>query len=337
MDKNLPAKYENPVIIRQHNAITEARYEMTATEKNIICMILAQINNSDPIDKVYRIRVQDLDDLTNSQINYNHIRISTIKFIHRVYNIHTPDKIIQVSPLTVAKYEKRSGTIALKFSQEIRPYFFDLKNCFTEYDLHMILKLKSKNSKHLYEMLCQFKDTGIFKISIRQLKERLMLINLETDKEEYEKYGLFAKKVLDVAKKEIAKDTNLKFTYTTKKTGRKITHLEFNIFHLPIIKNITPSKADKVVELNTDVSKSESQSFKLKGEQLEQYLILTKELRWLHMHKNLAYTVVRSIPTHILWDHIYRIKLSVQKGEVNGNSDVINHFHGLLSKKKQIG
>jgi plasmid replication initiation protein len=242
MENNLPAKYDNQVIIRQHNDITEAKYDITAAEKNILCVLLAQINNSDPIDKIYRIRVQDLEDLTMSNLNYQQIRLSTVKLIHRVYNIKTRDQKIQVSPLSVAKYERKNGTIALKFSPEIRPYFFNLKNCFTEYELHMMLKLKSKNSKHIYEMLCQWKDTGIFRVSLRELKERLMLIDPETNQEEYQKFGLFASKVLEVAKREIQKHTNIEFTYTTKKTGRKTTHLEFHIIYNPIITSIPTKK-----------------------------------------------------------------------------------------------
>jgi hypothetical protein len=39
-------------LIRQHNAITEARYELSALEKNIVYMLLAQLKDDDPDDKI---------------------------------------------------------------------------------------------------------------------------------------------------------------------------------------------------------------------------------------------------------------------------------------------
>jgi len=44
---------KNKKILKQHNAITEARYEMSALEKNIFYMLLAELKDDDPIDKKY--------------------------------------------------------------------------------------------------------------------------------------------------------------------------------------------------------------------------------------------------------------------------------------------
>ena len=48
--------------IKQHNAIIEARYEMSALEKNIIYMLLAQLKDDDPPEKAYMLLVQLRDD-----------------------------------------------------------------------------------------------------------------------------------------------------------------------------------------------------------------------------------------------------------------------------------
>jgi hypothetical protein len=60
---------------------------------------------------------------------------------------------------------------------------------YTTLDLANALKIKEANSKRIYEMLCQFKDTGVFKISVQELKERLGLRNLETKKDIYPSLG----------------------------------------------------------------------------------------------------------------------------------------------------
>ena len=43
----------------------------------------------------------------------------------------------------------------------------------------------------MYEMLSQFKDTGVMTVSLKELKTRLGLIDLETGKERYTEFGLF--------------------------------------------------------------------------------------------------------------------------------------------------
>jgi hypothetical protein len=118
------------------------------------------------------------------------------------------------------------------------PFLYNVKSKFTTFTLSAALKLKSKHSKRMYEMLSQFKGTGIFRISVKELKERLALIDLETGKEEYAKFGLFATKVLKVAQVEINCQTDLSFTYNAKKTGRKITDLEFKIRSKEVFKEI---------------------------------------------------------------------------------------------------
>jgi hypothetical protein len=126
-------------------------------------------------------------------------------------------------------YEKGSGNILLQLSDKIRPFFFALKNNYTLFQFQTALKLKSKYSKRIYEMLSQFKKTGVFKISVQDLKERFELFDPKTGKEEYSNFNLFATKVLEVAKKEINNLTEIDVEYSTEKTGRKITHLHFKI------------------------------------------------------------------------------------------------------------
>jgi plasmid replication initiation protein len=82
-------------------------------------------------------------------------------------------------------------------------------------------------------MLSQFKNTGILRISVLDLKERLALYNPKTKEEQYEKWSAFDKYVLKIAHKEINKHTDIQFEYEAVKTGRKFTRLDFHITHTP--------------------------------------------------------------------------------------------------------
>ena len=46
---------EEKRLVVQDNAITTARYSMTALEKNIMYMVMAQLDKNDPPTRYYRI------------------------------------------------------------------------------------------------------------------------------------------------------------------------------------------------------------------------------------------------------------------------------------------
>ena len=56
-------------LVRQHNAITEARYEMSALEKNSMYMLLSLLKNEDTPGRIYKIRLIDLKRLTGTDID----------------------------------------------------------------------------------------------------------------------------------------------------------------------------------------------------------------------------------------------------------------------------
>lgn len=224
-------------LLKRSNELNKARISLTATEQDVIYMAMVQFKDDDPIDQKYSIYIPELEKLTGSRPGYSYLKEVTKKLISRVYKIPKENGFFELNILSIAKYKKRTGCIELQFSPEVRDFFFALKENYTSYQFQAALKLKSKYAKRMYEMLCQFKKTGVFNISVRELKERLGLIDLETGKEEYEKFGLFAAYVLNPSKEEINEDTDITFEYKTKKTGRKITHLRFKVYPKETRKN----------------------------------------------------------------------------------------------------
>lgn len=235
------AKLENNSLIKWSNAITESSHSMSATEQNVMYMLISQLRDDDPGDKMYSIPVIELEKMSNSQVNYSHLKEASQKLIGQVYKIRIGNELTSFAPLNYFLYRKGSGRILLQLSDGLRPFFFALKNNYTLFQFQMALKLKSKYAKRIYEMLSQFKSTGVWKISVRELKERFGLIDPETGKEEYPNFNLFATYVLKPAYEEINAYTDITFDYTTKKTGRKITHLEFKIRSKKVLKELSAS------------------------------------------------------------------------------------------------
>lgn len=214
-------------LVVQDNAITTARYSMTALEKNIMYMVMAQLDKNDPPTRYYRISGKELMERTRKKIKYEELKEATNRLLDReLIIIRENGNYLQIRPISSAEYDSH-GMIEIGLDAKIRPYLFELKNNFTTFELNMVLSLDSKFSKRLYEMLAQFRSTGLLRISVREFKERLKLYDPKTGNEQYEKWSAFEKYVLKVAQKEISEHTDLAFEYTLKKTGKRITDIEF--------------------------------------------------------------------------------------------------------------
>jgi plasmid replication initiation protein len=229
MDKNLT----NNILLKQHNAITEARYEMTALEKNIVYMVMAQFRDDDPVGKRYFVSIQELKNKLKDlgqKISLQDIQEATGKLVTRVYSfIDDLGDHIQMTLFSSVIYTEDSDLIKIEIISEVRHFMFDLKYDFTSFSLWSALRLRSIYAKRIYEMLCQHKEEGVFKISVQGLRERLKLIDKSTKKNKLTGWSAFEKTVLEGPKEEINEKTELKVTYTLKKTGLKYTGIDFLI------------------------------------------------------------------------------------------------------------
>ena len=222
-------------LLIEHNALIMARYDMTATEHNLVSMLLSQLKQDDPTDKFYHIHIKDIEQIIQRKLDYQQMRKAAKKLLSRIYTIKKEGGKVElnVAMISSSEYREGTGTIEIGLSPKVRPYLFGLKKYFTTYGRRMVMTLKSKYAKRLYKMLSQFKSTGVMRISVDELKTRLYLLDPKTGKEKYKDWFLFTHKVLEVSQKELAAYTDIHFTYIAKKTGRKFTQLEFNIKYAP--------------------------------------------------------------------------------------------------------
>jgi plasmid replication initiation protein len=272
--------------IVQHNALITARYEMTVAEKDIIYLLMAQLSNADPIDRVYHVYTKDIEKLTGKVINYGQFEKSTMKLVTRGYSIKEGEDILQVCMVSSIKHIKGKGKIAIRIDPEVRPYLFDLKANFTKHGLFVAMSLQSMYSRRIYEMLCQFKNTGVMRIKVDELKDRMCILDSKIGKDKYPNWTDFARKVLEVARKELDQHAEISFTYEAKKQGRKFTDLEFKI----TFKN--PQLSLEFKELNTDFYKRLTDKFKLSSWQAD---LLIKYVPEKEIHSTLYEIQIRNV------------------------------------------
>jgi len=219
------------VEIRQHNAITSARYEMSACEMDIVFSLLSKLTKTDAPGTIYEIRVRELEALTSRSWNYKQLLESTELLNSRVYSIESGTTLLQVSLLASALYRKGKGTIELEISERMRPYLIDLKSNFTSYRLHAAFSLSSKYAKRVYQLASQWKDIGETKTYT--LDEFKLMLNLKDSKgknrEQYTQISALQKYVLDVAITQINEHTDLHVKYELLKKGRSYQYIKFYV------------------------------------------------------------------------------------------------------------
>jgi hypothetical protein len=218
--------------VRQHNALTNARYEYTETQANIFLVLLSKLRKDAP-DAVYQITVPEMEKVTGNQYNYKQLRESTKEMMGRVHEINTLHNGREVfRQLVLFKridYVLGTGVIELEFNEYATQYLFDLKNNFTSFQVQAALSLTSKHAKRVYQICSQWKDKGETKKTvILDLKKALGLAD-DKGREEYSDLAMFKKKVLDVAVKQINEKTDLIIGYKLEKVGRAFKNIVFTV------------------------------------------------------------------------------------------------------------
>ncbi|MCP3659066.1 MAG: replication initiation protein [Bacteroidetes bacterium] len=165
-------------LIRQHNGLTGAKYNLTPIQKDIIYLLLSQIKEIDEPDKIYKFHISALYTKNRRGVNYTRIKEDIDELLKQKIEIKKLTGWLKFPAVVSSiEYVEKEGMFELEISSKLRPYLFNLKNNFTTFWSETALNIKSTHAKRIYEMLSQYKDTGFLKISIRDLKERLYLIN----------------------------------------------------------------------------------------------------------------------------------------------------------------
>jgi len=211
-------KAQNHYLITKHNDLIEAKYRLSLQEQRVIAFLTAEINPDDEDFKSYRFKIRDFAELIGleGQNYYSELKKVTRNLISRVLTIKRGNELIQVAWLSSAKYHETEGWVELKFAPELKPYLLKLKECFTQYQLGEILKLRSKYAFRLYELCKKNELLGKYTYEIEELREVLGV-----GKGELKAWKDFRRFCLEPAIREINQKTDLQISYKAEKLGRR--------------------------------------------------------------------------------------------------------------------
>lgn len=205
------------ITLFQDNAITRASYEMTALEKDILLMIISQVNYKDS-NTPYFIKVQEIIERKNERIDFADFKKAGKMLVSRTFETWIDEtRFLQSSFISSAIYHKGKGIIEVRVDPNVVPLYSELKKNFTTIQLNAALSLNSKYAKRMYEVVSSVKNfkNPFMIIDICELKKRLGAASYTEGvlkKDTYPNFADFEKRVLIPSQKEMEK-TDVRFSY----------------------------------------------------------------------------------------------------------------------------
>lgn len=219
------------ISIRQHNVITQARYDYSACQLDIFFYLLSRLRREDLATQEYLLYVRDVESLTGRKWNYQQLREATADMGSRMFEIEGETTYQQLWMFQRVEYVKGKGCVIIQLAHPIRPFLFNLKDNFTSYELHSALKMTSKYAKRIYQLVSQWKDkSSTPTYDLGDFKEMLHLKDPKGKEDElFANISQLKLRVLDIAVRQINEHTDLRIGYELLKKGRSYSLIRFNI------------------------------------------------------------------------------------------------------------
>lgn len=221
---------ELSVPVRKSNEmIQKNRYSLSLREQRLLLYCISKIRPDDEGNKRYKIKIRDatrICSITDKKIGgkvYDNVFDAFSKLRDNGFTIYTSKGRARVAFIDNPEQDGE-GNIEFNFNSYVVPYLFQVKRCFTQYDLGIAVKMRSVYGIRLYELLKSYQNLHDKTFTLEELRERLGA----EEKSYQEKYGLFRKYVLEPALKDID-DTDIRVSYVEIKEGRKIAKIQFII------------------------------------------------------------------------------------------------------------
>jgi len=264
---------EKGKFVAKSNRLVEASYRLTLIEQRLILFAIVEARETQKGlgESAITIEVAKFAEafgMTGNAI-YDQVADAAKTLFGRFVVLNDRDapngkpRKTEVRWVSSCSYIPGAGTVKIRFAPEMVPYITRLESEFTTYRLSKIGNLSSVHAVRLYELLTQFISLKNREFDIEWLKETLQV------SEEYPRLFDLKRRVIDLAVDQINTHSDINTSYTQRKTGRTVTHLNFKIqakeaLPTPLKK---PSLTRAYIEKNARVGESyEAATARLRAE-----------------------------------------------------------------------
>ncbi len=216
--------------VAKHNDIIKAKGSLSSTAQKMYSMVISMLNKDDVEFQEYALNIDSyLEQIGSSSKNKAFIKEQSEELMSNPFWID--GKLFNWC--SYVDIDKLEGYIVFDIHPKLKPYLLDIKNNFTQYELVNILKLKGNYSPRLYEYFTfRFKvyKNEYFKKNRKYPRSYTFDVNIEWLRDTYQvsngyNYADIKRQIINKAQDDFIQHTDLKFTYTEQKIGRKVDRL----------------------------------------------------------------------------------------------------------------
>ena len=216
----------NREIVKQSIELTHASSPLSRAEIDLILTLISQIKQEDENFKEYVFTTQDLEKKMNKKIHSKQLQNLALNLLQKplllpVEGTLNSDRWVAVS--WFSHFEYINGNISCAFNERLKPYLLQIKGRHSLGTLKRLLPMKSKYGKELYLLLSAEAFRGFYEVEVEKLQKKL-----KVPKSLYI-YNNFKTKVIEQAKKDLDKFSDISFTIDEIKQGKKVHKIKFNI------------------------------------------------------------------------------------------------------------
>lgn len=273
--KNNTDKSANELNVNMSNALIRAAHGLTLAEKRVVSVCIAKMDSVRLDSGRYKFRLTAQEFAETFEVDadtaYEQMQFAgdnLMKRIARTFEDGRRGKIeykwVWVSGVV---YHRGEGWMELGFSHEMTPHLTLLRQQFTSYKLKQASALRSLYSWRLFELLMQFKTTGVLHIDIDEFCHAM-----EAPESARKDFAQLRKRIIEPAVAELKAKDGMQIEWAAKKQGgRKITGLEFifNRQSRPAESQAEPKPAKKPRKTVGGVAIADIEKYALPGESYE--------------------------------------------------------------------
>lgn len=232
------------------NELVESSYNLAIDELRVIALASTKVDSRKKNIGDIRIDLSEFVDAYGLERNkrvYSSLRNAVKSIMRKPIRIFDSGRreYDEYAWLTKSTYSVDDGShVVIRFSPDLAPYLFELKESFTSINFEYASKLNTPFSFRLYQWLYKAKNLNKSKsgdavrvvLEVDWMKSQAALVG------GYERWDVFRDKVIKPAVERINSFTDLSVFYEPVKTGRKVTAVKFTyvVETASVVKPIRP-------------------------------------------------------------------------------------------------
>ena len=221
---------ESKEVVAKANELVRARHKFTTYEQRIFATMVSKLERGETTFSLQKIPVKQVCRESNESDLYRRIDEITDRLVNQtvVVRRRTEDgkrEFEKINVLSKCTYREGDGVIEARFTEDMRPFLLKLKGRFTLYLIKVFLRLRSKYSTQIYELLkMQQGISSLYRITVKEFRRTLGLEG------KYEgRFYSIKDRVIEQARTELKEKADIYFTYRVVREGQTPVAIEFLI------------------------------------------------------------------------------------------------------------